>query len=324
MPSNRDAGETLKYHFLTRPATKQCNPGEAQHCVGLRAAKYRYMPNTRNEMLDCALDSESSPAAPRVCAVSYLNTVPLAWGMLHGPQRTLFNLSFAIPSQCADRLATGTAEIGIVPSIEVARQGLEIIPGTGIACRGPVRSILLVTQVPPDRIRTLAVDSSSRSSIMLARIVLARRYGVKPRIRSMSPHLSSMLEAADAALIIGDPALRLDPERLAFASLDLGAEWCEMTELPMVFAVWAGRPEVAGTRGLVDAFAGSCRFGLRNLEEIVRIEAPARHLDQSLAREYLTRNIVFELGEKEYEGMRLFLRYAREFDTVVSSGGVLA
>ena len=275
-------------------------------------------------MLDCALDSETSLGAPRVCAVSYLNTVPLVWGMLHGPQRSLFNLSFAIPSQCADRLAAATAEIGIVPSIEVARQGLEIIPGTGIACRGPVRSILLVTQAPPDRIRTLAADSSSRSSVMLARIVLARRYGVEPRIRSMSPHLPAMLQAADAALIIGDPALRLDPQRLPFESLDLGAEWCEMTGLPMAFAVWAGRPEVAGKPGLVDAFAGSCRFGLENLEEIVRVEAPARCLDQSLAREYLTRNIVFELGQKECEGLRLFLRYARQFDTVVSSGRVLA
>ena len=256
--------------------------------------------------------------------MSYLNTVPLVWGMLHGPQRNLFNLSFSIPSQCADRLAAGTAEIGIVPSIEVARQKLEIIPGTGIACRGPVRSILLVTQVPPERIRTLATDSSSRSSVMLSRIILARRYGVRPRIRSMSPFLPSMLEAADAALIIGDPALRVDPQRLPFTSLDLGAEWCEMTGLPMVFAVWAGRSDVAGTPGLGETFAGSRRFGVQHLEDIVRTEAPARHLDKSLAREYLTRNIVFELGEKEYEGMRLFLQYAREFDTVVSTGGTPA
>jgi chorismate dehydratase len=256
-----------------------------------------------------------------VCAVSYLNTVPLVWGMLHGPQRNLFDLSFSIPSRCADRLAEGTAEIGIVPSIEVARQGLEIIPGTGIACRGPVRSILLVTQTPPERIRTLAVDSSSRSSVMLAQIILARRYGIRPRLRSMSPYLPSMLEAADAALIIGDPALRVEPEKLSCASLDLGAEWCKMTGLPMVFAVWAGRPEIAATPGLAEAFNGSYRFGSENLEEIVQCEAPARHMEKSLAREYLKRNIVFELGEREYEGMRLFLRYGREFDTVVSTGG---
>ena len=240
--------------------------------------------------------------------------------MLHGHERDRYDLSFSIPAECADRLAARTAEIGIVPSIEAARQQLEIIPGAGIACRGPVRSILLVTKVSPDRIRKLATDSSSRSSAMLARIVLARRYGAEPEVVSLPPDLPAMLEAADAALVIGDPALRLDPKRLPWASLDLGAEWCEMTGLPMVFAVWACHSGYSTPEAAAD-FASSCRFGLENLDEIVRLEAPARDLSEALAREYLTRNIVFELGEREYEGMRLFVRYAREFDTVVSSGG---
>jgi chorismate dehydratase len=252
--------------------------------------------------------------------VSYLNTVPLVWGMLHGPERHRYDLTFSIPAECADRLAARTAEIGIVPSIEAARQQLEIIPGAGIACRGPVRSILLVTKVSPDRIRKLATDSSSRSSAMLARIVLARRYGAEPDVVAIPPYLPAMLEAADAALIIGDPALRLDPTRLPCAALDLGAEWCEMTGLPMVFAVWACHAGYA-TPELARDFTASCRFGLEHLEEIVRLEAPARNISEALAREYLTRNIVFELGDREYEGMRLFVQYAREFDTVVSSGG---
>jgi chorismate dehydratase len=257
---------------------------------------------------------------PRVCAVSYLNTVPLVWGLLHGPQRGLFDVSFCLPSECSERLAAGGAEIGIVPSIEAARQELAIIPGAGIACHGPVRSILLVTKVSPQRIRTLATDSSSRSSAVLARIVLDRRYGAQPRVVSMPPDLSNMLQAADAALVIGDPALRLKPELLPFTTLDLGGEWWEMTGLPMVFAVWACRPE-ALTPDLAEAFRGSCRYGLDHIEDNIRAEAPARNLPETLAREYLTRRVVLELGEREYEGMRLFVEYARQSDTLVSSEG---
>ena len=243
--------------------------------------------------------------------------------MLHGPQRDLFDLTFCLPSECAARLESGAADIGIVPSIEAARQGLAIIPGAGIACHGPVRSILLVTKVRPGRIRTLALDASSRSSAMLARIVLSRRYGAEPIAVSMPPDLPAMLEAADAALVIGDPALRLEPDRLGLASLDLGDEWCEMTGLPMVFAVWAGRPQALAP-SLAEAFLGSCRFGIQHLEDIVRLEAAPRHLSEPLARDYFARHIVLELGDRDYEGMRLFVQYAREFDTVVSTGGVTA
>lgn len=250
--------------------------------------------------------------------MSYLNTVPLVWGMLHGPQRGRFNLEFRLPSECADRLAAGTADAGVVPSIELARQGLELIPGAGIACRGPVRSILLISKVAPEKIRTLAADSSSRTSVALARIVLARRYRAQPRILTLPPDLPAMLEAADAALIIGDPALRLEPERLPLASLDLGEEWVAMTGLPMVFAVWGCRKESASP-GLQEAFAGSCRFGLEHLDDIARLEAPARGLEEAFAREYLTRHTVLELGERDYQGMRLFLRYAGEFDILVSA-----
>jgi chorismate dehydratase len=142
--------------------------------------------------------------------------------MLHGAQRDLFNLSFCLPSECARRLAEGEAALGIVPVIEKARQGLVMVPGTGIACRGAVRSILLVSRVQFGKIRTLATDSGSRTSVELARIILAHRYGVLPEIVSMAPELAPMLEEADAALIIGDPALRLDPSKLPYHVIDLG------------------------------------------------------------------------------------------------------
>ena len=242
--------------------------------------------------------------------VSYLNTVPLVWGMLHGEQRDLFELELAVPAECADRLADGRADIGIVPSVELNRQKLEIIPGAGVACRGPVRSILLMSKVPFGQIRKLAVDATSRTSVALSRIVLARKYGVEPQVESQPPHLAAMLERADAALIIGDAALALDPAELPFHVLDLGLEWVEMTGLPMVFAVWAARAGVP--RQDPTPFAASLSFGLEHIEDIVRDQHPKLGFSEALIREYLTRNIVFELGEREYRGLAKFLQYASE------------
>jgi predicted solute-binding protein len=242
--------------------------------------------------------------------VSYLNTVPLVWGMLHGPQRGLFDLDFRIPAGCADQLASGEADIGIVPSFELTRQDLEIIPGAGIACRGAVRSILLISKRPAREIRRLAADSSSRTSVQLARVILERRYGAEFESIAHPPDLEAMLRAADAALVIGDPALRIDPARLPYFVYDLGAEWVEMTGLPMVFAVWAGRREVV-TPAVVEAFRGSCEYGLARIEEIVAAEAPSRPFPPEMVREYLTRNIVHVLGPREYAGLDLFLKYAR-------------
>src|SRR5215467_14127665 len=113
--------------------------------------------------------------------------------MQHGEQSGLFDLSFAVPSECADRLADGRADIGIVPAVELNRQKLEMIRGTGIACNGPVRSILLISRVPFSEIRTLATDSSSRTSVALSRIVLSRKFGVSPEMVSQAPKLGSML-----------------------------------------------------------------------------------------------------------------------------------
>jgi chorismate dehydratase len=249
-----------------------------------------------------------------VSVVSYLNTVPLVWGMLHGGQRGLFDLSFAIPAECADRLADGRADIGIVPSVELNRQKLEIIRGTGIACHGPVRSILLISKVPFEEIRTLATDACSRTSVALSRIVLAKKYGVEPRLFSERPHLGSMLEHCDAALIIGDAALVLDTADLPFHVLDLGTEWTEMTGLPMVFAVWAARAEAPVQDPA--PFLESLRFGMAHIDDIVRQEHSKLGISEALAREYLTRNIVFELGDREYEGLTKFLTYASERVTV--------
>jgi chorismate dehydratase len=249
----------------------------------------------------------------RVCAVSYLNTVPLVWGMRHGDQKGLFDLLFRVPAECADLVASGAADIGIVPSFELIGRDYGIVPGVGIACRGAVRSILLVSNRPANQIRTLAADASSRTSVALARIILARRYGVAPAVVTRPPDLPGMLGEADSALIIGDPALAIDPETTPFHVYDLGREWTAWTGLPMVFAMWAGRQEVIYP-WVIQALQQSCRYGCERLEEIVAVESAARGFTPDLVRQYLGHHIVCELGAEEQKGMELFLRYARELD----------
>ena len=249
---------------------------------------------------------------PKVCAVSYLNTVPLVWGLIHGRQRDRYDVSFAIPSECADRLAGGRADIGIVPVVEVARLRLEVIPGAGIACNGPVRSILLVSKVPFGEIRTLAADTSSRTSVQLARVILAHRYDAEPVLIPRAPRLPEMMAAADAALIIGDPALAVEPASLPWRWLDLGDEWKRMSGLPMVFAVWGARAGIAGDSYSAADFIDSVRYGMSDLDRIVAEEHVRRGMTAELVRHYLTRNVVFHLGDNEQMGMRRFLTLVSE------------
>ena len=246
----------------------------------------------------------------RVSAVSYLNTWPLVWGFLHGPGRGMFDFRFDLPAECAQALGNGDASIGLVPCAELDRLGLDYLPDLGIACDGPVRSILLISQLPYREIRTLAVDSGSRSSVALARILLAERYGCQPQFVPMAPDLDTMLAAADAALIIGDPALQIEPGQLPYRTLDLGAEWVAWSGLPMVFAVWAGKSANL-TREVERAFAASRQWGLKHMDDIVAAAARERGFDSALAREYLTEHIVYELGPRHREGLELFRKLAR-------------
>lgn len=253
---------------------------------------------------------QGNASIPRVGAVSYLNTVPLVWGILHGDQSQDVDLSFSIPSVCAERLEQGLIDLGLVPVAEIARQSLEIVPGVGITCFGPVRSILLFSRVPWPRVRTLAADVSSRTSVQLARVILRERYGVEPDVSSEQPILADMLREADAALIIGDPALRLRPEELPYECLDLGAEWQALTGLPMVFAAWAGKPGIPST-ALERITTASYLFGKTRIDEIVKQEHASRGITRDLAERYLRHHIRFELGVSEIKGLEAFLDLAR-------------
>ncbi len=222
----------------------------------------------------------------------------------------MFDFRFDLPADCARALGSGNAAIGLVPCAELDHLGLDFLPDLGIACEGPVRSILLISKRPYGQIRTLAVDSGSRSSVALSRILLAERYGCRPQFVPMAPQLEEMLAVCDAALIIGDPALRIEPESLPYQTLDLGAEWVAWSGLPMVFAVWAGKTEHF-TADVARAFSDSCEWGRGHMDEIVLRAAAERGFDAAVARNYLTEHIVYELGARHREGLELFRKLAR-------------
>src|SRR5271165_5167595 len=164
----------------------------------------------------------------KISAISYLNTAPLMWDFEHAEAGADFDVSYTIPSSCAEALRAGTADIGIIPAAAYATvPDLVIIPDVAIAARRAVRSILLVSKVTVDsrwtRVRTVALDTSSMTSVALAKILFAKWMGGARAYSEMAPDLEAMLASCDAALLIGDPALQVD--RARYVALDLAEEW---------------------------------------------------------------------------------------------------
>lgn len=239
--------------------------------------------------------------------IDFVNTWPLTWGFLERRVPGVDSIR-DIPSACADRLHRGEVDGGLVPVAELARTpGLVAVRGLGIAARGEVRSVLLVSKVAPETIRTVGLDQASRSSAALVRLLLAERHGVRPSFHPGPSDLDEMLAHHDAALLIGDPALALGPAELAGkVVLDLAAEWADWTGLPFVFAVWAIRP------GLDPGpFHASRRIGAASLAEIVRAGAATSGRTEDEIRRYLTVHLHHDLGEPEEQGLAEFLARAR-------------
>src|SRR5208283_3879656 len=178
----------------------------------------------------------------RISAISYLNTAPLMWDFEHGQARNEFEISYTLPSACARALQAGTADIGIIPAAAYAQiPRLMVLPGVAIASRRPVRSILLVSRVPVEKIRSVALDTSSMTSVALTKVLFEKWLGGGRTFTPMAPDLEQMLAEHDAGLLIGDPALKVDRSR--YHTLDLAEEWIRHTGMPFVFAFWAVRSE---------------------------------------------------------------------------------
>jgi chorismate dehydratase len=245
----------------------------------------------------------------RVSVVDFLNARPLTWGLLHAPPPGV-KVSRDVPSICAARLAAGEADVGLIPSIEYQRiPGLRVVPQLGIAAASEVRSVLLVSGVSRERIRSVALDPASRTSAALTRILLKRVDGLEPEYRGSEAGNRESSGPADARLIIGDPALKT---RLnGHVVLDLAADWRAFSGHPFVFAFWAVRESLA-TAEVASLLRRSYEAGLANFASMVGEEASSSGLSEAVVEDYLRHALHFELDAGDLEGLRLFYRLAAE------------
>jgi chorismate dehydratase len=216
-----------------------------------------------------------------------------------------------VPSVCAERLERGEIDLGMVPSIaHLARPGDRIVPGICIGSEGPVASVALFTRVPMPEVRSIALDTSSRTSAALTRILCARRFGISPAFVERPPDLPSMLAAADAALLIGDPALFADPAAHGATKIDLGEVWTAMTGLPFVWAFWAGRPDVADAEVVADLQAAA-EAGMAHSDEVADAYVATAPQHRALARRYLREYLMFRLTARAIQGLETYYSEAR-------------
>jgi len=262
----------------------------------------------------------------RISIVQYLNTAPLVRGLTHGPLRGKYELSFTVPSQCAEELRTGTADVAIIPAIEYQRiTGLEILPNLAIASKQKVRSLLLVAKKPLSELQRIALDKSSRSTQALTRILCARKWKIAPEFFEAEPDVERMLQEADAGLVIGDPALRLaltGAGGAGFTVYDMVEEWRSLTNLPAVLAVWAARRE-AVTVEIAEDFRDSLAFGIEHIEQIAREAAQELGLPVGELLHYLRENIQYRLDEENLRGLRKYYEYAAELGLIEKAKEVL-
>jgi len=257
----------------------------------------------------------------RISAISFLNTAPLMWDFENGESaarlREHFAVSYTIPSHCARQLKEGSADIGIIPVAAYTEiPELVVVPDVAIAAKNKVRSILLVSKVPLEKIRSVATDDSSRTSAALVEIYLRKFVGTDPGFSRQKPDLKEMLQWHDAALLIGDPALQA--HTAAYHVYDLAEEWRRWTGRPFVFAFWAVRK--AALQGqpaelnVAQVFQQSRDHGLEHIPEIAASWAPKLGLSSQLISDYLTENVDYSLDSDNLEGLRLFYKYGVECD----------
>jgi chorismate dehydratase len=252
--------------------------------------------------------------AVRIGAVGYLNARPLTWALDRQPGR--WQMRYDVPAVCAALLHGGEVDLGLIPSIEYLHSPeYRLVPGVGIGSRGPVASVALYTRVPLERITSIALDTSSRTSVTLIRVLCRRHFRIDPAFVPHGPDLGAMTAGHDAGLLIGDPAFDVDHAALGLTKVDLGAEWMAMTGLPFVYAAWTGRAGAIGpdqVRWLQEAQAE----GVRDTEAIAAEYGRGDAARTARAAVYLRDNVKYGLGPDEAAGLQLFLDYAADFGAV--------
>ena len=250
---------------------------------------------------------------PRIAASSYLNTAPLIWSFIHGSQHQAAELlTDTAPARCAEMLARGEVDAALVPVIEYQRiSGLLVVPGVCVGSRSAVRSVVLVSRLNNlKKIKRVALDNSSRTSVALVKIIFREFLGLEPHWEPSEPDLESMLRKADAALMIGDPAMKIPRDK--YRVFDLATLWHEFTGFGFVFAMWMARADQSDSLRKVD-FAAARDEGLAHLDEIAAENAKQLELSIDEIKAYLTENIAFHLDEEMAMGLKLYFDLAAKY-----------
>ena len=246
----------------------------------------------------------------RVGAVSYLNAWPLTWTLAGAGHR--WSVRQDVPAVCAALLHSGEVDLGLIPSVEYLQgPDYRVVPGVGIGSRGPIASVAIYTRREMRDVHRLALDTTSRTSVALARVLCARRYQIAPELVPHRPDLVRMLRDCDAALMIGARALEADHEELGLQKLDMGAEWNAMTGLPFIYAAWTGLPDAVDGRRVADLQQAQAD-GVRAIDAIAAEYGQGDERRARLAAAYLRDNVRYGLGPDEAEGLQLFLDYAAD------------
>ena len=244
----------------------------------------------------------------RLSLINFVNALPLQWGFMRGGFPESFDIAYDLPSRCADRLSEGDADVGLIPAVEYQRiEGLRIIPGMAIASKKQVKSVLFVSKKPIQQVQTVALDTSSRTSAVLTRLLLRRKFFLRPEYRAGEPDLPGMLEHNDSALIIGNPALLVERDR--YYVFDLVEQWVEMTGKPFVFAFWAAR-DAAPVEPLLHRFVESKAHGLSHLEEIADYAVTHLPVSRPVILDYLEEKLNYDLDVDNLAGLELFYQLA--------------
>jgi chorismate dehydratase len=255
--------------------------------------------------------AEHTPRKPvRIGAVGYLNARPLTWALDREPTR--WQVRYDVPSVCAALLHAGEVDLGLVPSVEYLRSPeYRMVPGIGVGSRGPVASVAIYTRREVSAIRSVALDTSSRTSVALIRVLCRHHFRIEPEFVAHGPDLAAMTRVADSALLIGDPAFDAEHEALGLRKIDLGEEWGRMTGLPFIYAAWTGRAgavDAGDVRALHEAQAEGVRDAAAIAAEYGR--GDDRRTAKALA--YLRDNVKYGIGPDEAKGLQLFLDYAAD------------
>jgi len=241
----------------------------------------------------------------RIGAVGYLNARPLTWALDRDPGR--WAIRYDLPAVCASLLQAGEVDLGLTPSIEYLYDPrYRFVPGIGIGSRGAVTSVAIFTTRPMAEVTTIALDTSSRTSVALTRVLCHDWFKIAPAFVPQGPSLEAMTAAHDAALLIGDPALEADAEALGLTKIDLGEAWLAMTGLPFVYAAWTGRAGAVGADD-VRSLQAARDEGLANIPAIALEYAPDDPARAARAAIYLRDNVRYGLGSEEVAGLQLFL-----------------